>query len=63
MRYAIAIAACAAILVVYCLIASRSSGRRLEELLHMVALVVAIDHTWRRIMTARTIDGPSQREP
>ena len=62
MRYAIAIIACSAIVAVYCLIGSSSSGHPADELLRMIGLIVAADYTWRRIMRSKTIDGPSQRQ-
>ncbi len=63
MRHVIAIAACAALMAVYCLIGARSSGHPLDELIRMIGLIVATDKTWRTIMNAKTIDGPSRREP
>jgi hypothetical protein len=61
MKYVIAVAACAAIMVAYCLISCRSSGQPLEELIRMALLVLATDKTWHYIVNAKTLDGPSQR--
>jgi hypothetical protein len=63
MRYALAIAACTGIMALYCLLTSYSSGHPAEELLYLLGLAVSIDYTWRHIMNAKTLDGPSQRQP
>ena len=61
MKYAIATLACTGIMAVYCLIGAASNGHTAIELLNMIGLIWAVDATWRRIITSKTFDGPSQR--